>query len=220
MFLREKLGARICIKRLSLHEVFLEHGQGANHIDKLDEEHALPECDRLTKMNVAKAQSAIRKGTLGAELRDNWMPEKLWLQVKRYMPIPCLDVILHNSQDQILVGWRLIAPYRNVWALPGGRIYKGENLEAAAKRILTQYGVAFGGLVLVGVFPVKLVSRSDLSVCVAGECVSGVANPDGKEFSSFRWTKQLPRMGANYRRMISRWLRMKRDRQLLQFNEL
>jgi ADP-ribose pyrophosphatase YjhB (NUDIX family) len=155
-----------------------------------------------------------------AKLRDNWIPEQLWLQVKRHIPIPCVDVILENSQAQILLGWRLIPPYREVWALPGGRIYKGENLEAATKRILAQYDVTFSDLFLVGVFPIRLVSRSDFTVCVAGEYLSGVARPDGKEFSSFRWTKRFPKMGANYRRMISMWLRMKRKRQVLQFNKL
>jgi len=52
------------------------------------------------------------------------------------MPIPCLDIIVQNARSEILLGWRLILPYRNVWALPGGRVYVGENLTAAARRIL------------------------------------------------------------------------------------
>jgi ADP-ribose pyrophosphatase YjhB (NUDIX family) len=136
------------------------------------------------------------------------------------MPIPCLDGILRNSEDQILVGWRLIPAYQGVWALPGGRIYKSESLKAAAKRILMQYDVTFRDLFLVGVFPVKLASRSDLTVCVAGNYLSGTVTPDGREFSSFRWARYPRRMGGNYRRMISRWLAIKRRPQILRFNRL
>ena len=148
------------------------------------------------------------------------MPEKLWRQVKRHMPIPCVDIILQNSQDQILVGWRLIPAYQGVWALPGGRIFKSETLIAAAQRTLVQYGVTFRDLFLVGVFPVRLASRSDLTVCVAGNYLSGTATPDGVEFSSFRWSRHPHGMGGNYRRMIARWAAMKRRPEALRFNKL
>ncbi len=43
------------------------------------------------------------------------MPDKLWDQVKRYMPIPCVDVIVEDSRGETLLGWRQILSYRNVW---------------------------------------------------------------------------------------------------------
>lgn len=150
-----------------------------------------------------------------------WMPDRLWNQVKRYMPIPCVDVILEDSRGEVLLGWRRIPPYRNVWALPGGRVGKGERLQAAAKRILAEYGLAARDLFLVGVFPIRFPSRSDLTVCLAARYPIGEARPDGWEFSNFRWTRWLPRgIGANYRRMIVQWNKMKRNPQVLQFSRL
>ena len=35
---------------------------------------------------------------------DEWMPNKLWNQVKRYMPIPCVDVIIEDSRGEVLLG--------------------------------------------------------------------------------------------------------------------
>lgn len=149
------------------------------------------------------------------------MPDGLWNQVKRYMSIPCVDVLLEDSRARVLLGWRQILPYRNVWALPGGRIGKGERLQTAARRILAEYGLSARELFLVGVFPIRFPIRSDLTVCIAAKYLKGQARADGIEFSSFQWTRQLPRrLGANYRRMIVRWKKMKRDPQVLRFNRL
>ena len=149
------------------------------------------------------------------------MPNKLWNQVKRYMPIPCVDVIVEDSEGKVLLGWRQIPPYRNVWALPGGRVGKGERMQAAAKRILAEYGLAAQHLFLVGVFPIRFHSRSDLAVCLAARDIKGEARPDGEEFSSFRWTSRLPGgVGANYRRMILQWNKIKHNLQLLRFSRV
>jgi len=154
-------------------------------------------------------------------LDNNWIPDDLWAQVKRYMPIPCMDVIVEDSKGEMLLGWRQILPYRNVWALPGGRVGKGEPLQAASERILAEYGLSTRQLFLVGVFPIKFPSRSDLSVCLAAKHPTGKATPDGIEFSSFRWTRKLPtRTGANYKQMIAQWNKMKHNPQLLRFSRL
>ena len=150
-----------------------------------------------------------------------WMSNRLWNQVKQYMPIPCVDVILEDSEGKVLLGWRKIPPYRNVWALPGGRIGKGERLQAAVARILAEYGLVARDLFLVGVFPIRFPCRSDLTVCVAARGNKGSAQADGREFSRFLWTKRLPRpLGANYRRMMARWNKMKRNPQVLEFSRL
>jgi ADP-ribose pyrophosphatase YjhB (NUDIX family) len=153
--------------------------------------------------------------------RPDWMSETLWNQVKRHMPIPCIDIILQNPSGEILLGWRRILPYRNVWALPGGRLLRGEDLQTAARRILSEYSLSANHLYFVGVFPIRFPSRSDVSICVAGRHSVGQAEPDGREFSSFRWTRRLPsRLGANYRRMIQRWHLLTHNPQILEFNRL
>ncbi len=149
------------------------------------------------------------------------MPSTLWKQVKRHMPVPCVDVILQKRHGEILLGWRQIPPYRYVWALPGGRLYIGEDLRTAARRILAEYSLSAHDLHFVGVFPIRFPSRFDLAICVAGAHSSGQPKPDGNEFSSFRWTRRLPsRLGANYRRMIMRWHQTTRNPQILKFNKI
>jgi hypothetical protein len=146
------------------------------------------------------------------------MSNRLWNQVKEHMSIPCVDLILENRSGEVLVGWRKIEPYRDVWALPGGRLLRGEGLQAAAERILSEYCLSAREFYLVGVFPISFPSRADIPICLASESASGEATADGTEFSSFRWTRQLPRgLGRNYERMIIRWRRMKRKPQALRF---
>jgi len=137
------------------------------------------------------------------------------------MSIPCVDVLLENSRGEILLGWRQIPPYKDVWALPGGRVGKGEQLQATARRTLAEYGLAACEFYLVGVFPMKFHTRSDFPACVAARYPRGGASPDYIEFSSFYWAKRLPKgLGANYRRMTMQWYKMKRNPQILRFSRL
>jgi ADP-ribose pyrophosphatase YjhB (NUDIX family) len=156
-----------------------------------------------------------------SSLPSEWIIESVWRQVKRSIPIACVDVILENSKDEILLGWRKISPYINVWATPGGRIRRGESLQNAADRILREYGLSAGNLFLVGVFPVKFPTRADVSICVASSKPTGHANVDGYEFSSFKWTRQTPsKTGRNYVKMIMKWRLLRRDAQALKFAKI
>lgn len=153
--------------------------------------------------------------------RTGWVSSRLWNQVKKSMSIPCVDIILENRHREVLLGWRLIEPYRNVWALPGGRVLKGEKLQAAASRILSEYALAATSFHLVGVFPINFPTRSDLAICLASRRIEGAARPDEFEFSSFQWTSKLPNgLGANYRRMITQWRRMKKTTRALRLSTL
>jgi hypothetical protein len=44
----------------------------------------------------------------------DWMPDRVWRQVRRHISIPCLDIILENRRREVLLGWRRIPPYKNV----------------------------------------------------------------------------------------------------------
>lgn len=151
--------------------------------------------------------------------RNVWLSERLWSQVKASVPIACVDVIVSDSRGAILLGWRAIRPYADVWALPGGRIHLREDISTAARRNLTAQGIHAEDFFLVGVFPISFPSRSDISICIAARRYSGNAKPDGKEFTKIGWFKSLPReTGQNYRKMIARWRKMRRMPQLVKFN--
>jgi ADP-ribose pyrophosphatase YjhB (NUDIX family) len=152
---------------------------------------------------------------------NEWIPDRVWRQVKRSIPIPCADILLENSKREVLLGWRKIPPYRNVWALPGGRVYKGEHLRQVSTRILSEYNLSVDNLFLVGIFPVKFPTRADFTICLASNRPEGNARPDGYEFSSFKWTRNLPsKIGANYARMINKWRLLRGSPQALRFAEI
>lgn len=50
-------------------------------------------------------------------------------------PLVSIDVVVLNEQGQALLGSRLNKPAKGYWFVPGGRIQKGETLEAAFERL-------------------------------------------------------------------------------------
>ncbi len=131
-----------------------------------------------------------------------WLPKHTFEMILKSMPIPCVDLVCVNNHRETLYGWRLIKPYKHVWAFPGGRILKGEAPLTAAKRHLAKYGIKFDMIKLNGVFNANFPSRSDISISFI---VTGATRPKtfGKEFSRFVWKQTPPRkLGGIYRRMI------------------
>lgn len=51
-------------------------------------------------------------------------------------PLISLDLIVRNSQQQILLGKRINKPAQGYWFVPGGRVLKDETLECAYKRLV------------------------------------------------------------------------------------
>ena len=70
-------------------------------------------------------------------------------------PLVSIDLIVRNQRGEILLGQRLNRPAQGSWFVPGGRIYKNENLDAAFRRLTeTELGQAFtrDGATLLGIF--------------------------------------------------------------------
>jgi ADP-ribose pyrophosphatase YjhB (NUDIX family) len=149
--------------------------------------------------------------------RVAWLSERRWKQVVQSMPIPCVDVIV-QKRSKVLMGFRVISPYRNVWALPGGRILKHEYPEEAVRRVLYETGVSARIRNLVGVFPVMFprhsLKRYDITLCYRTEWITGEPKPSS-ELRRFKWVspRKLPaNTGANYRKMIARHIQLVRHR--------
>ena len=66
------------------------------------------------------------------DVHDAHIPEELFSQFTARMPQVCVELIV-ESKEGILVAKRDIEP--SVWFWPGGRLYKGEELDDAAHRI-------------------------------------------------------------------------------------
>jgi colanic acid biosynthesis protein WcaH len=63
------------------------------------------------------------------------LPEEQFLTVIANTPLVSIDLIIRNPSGAILMGRRINEPAKDCWFVPGGRIYKNEDLEDAFKRI-------------------------------------------------------------------------------------
>lgn len=62
-------------------------------------------------------------------------PRELFVEILKYMPIATFDLIVEYGDQGVIVVKRKIEPYKNVWALPGLRMYKGESINDTLRRI-------------------------------------------------------------------------------------
>ncbi|MBU1667547.1 GDP-mannose mannosyl hydrolase [bacterium] len=61
---------------------------------------------------------------------------KTFSEIIQNTPLISIDLIVKNSSNQVLLGKRVNEPAKDYWFVPGGRIYKDENLEEAYTRIV------------------------------------------------------------------------------------
>lgn len=70
----------------------------------------------------------------GMDTHDELLPEAEYTDFIAAMPEACVDVVVQH-EGRVLVGRRENEPAEGEWFWPGSRIYKGEDLEAAAHRV-------------------------------------------------------------------------------------
>jgi colanic acid biosynthesis protein WcaH len=68
------------------------------------------------------------------EIHDKYVPEDLFAEFTARMPQVCVEVVL-DTEEGILLAKRTNEPAKGEWFWPGGRLYKGEKLESAARRV-------------------------------------------------------------------------------------
>ena len=137
------------------------------------------------------------------------IPQELWKRILANMPIACVDIIIYKKVKRetcVLLGYRKIFPYGDVWALPGGRIIKKESLRDTANRQLKEIGLRPADEYrLVGVYPVNFKDRSDITICFSAHLTTSQEPRPTRELVKYTWRRlgDLPsRLGSNYRRML------------------
>lgn len=65
----------------------------------------------------------------------NNLPEGFYSEVHKTMPIICVDVVVSNGTEVLLIK-RDREPEKGTWWFPGGRLLKSETLRKAATRIV------------------------------------------------------------------------------------
>ncbi|MCC5809417.1 MAG: GDP-mannose mannosyl hydrolase [Ectothiorhodospiraceae bacterium] len=53
-------------------------------------------------------------------------------------PLVSIDLVLRNESGQVLLGLRTNRPAQGFWFVPGGRVFKGETLDAAFMRLTSE----------------------------------------------------------------------------------
>lgn len=144
-------------------------------------------------------------------------PREIFEEILEWAVIPTFDLIVVYGNGVIIVK-RKIAPYNNSWALPGLRMFKGENIDDTLERIaLKELGIKIdtSNKVLLGQFVGKFRSeknRQDIStayVVGANTNQSLKLNPD--HFSMLKIiksNKKIPKpTGAMYRYYLEKYFK-------------
>jgi len=63
-----------------------------------------------------------------------WINKQLYSKIVESLPIACVDILIKNKDNELLLVKRQNNPAKNCWWLPGGRVKHGEKREDAAKR--------------------------------------------------------------------------------------
>ena len=71
-------------------------------------------------------------------MKPKFTPKEIFKQILEWSVIPTFDLVIDYGNQGVIFMKRKIAPYKNQWALPGLRMYKGENIEDTMTRISKQ----------------------------------------------------------------------------------
>ena len=68
-------------------------------------------------------------------MNRRWIDPEIFHCIVKYTPLVSIDIIVENEEAKFLLGLRKNRPAKDFWFVPGGRIFKGEKLSEAFKRI-------------------------------------------------------------------------------------
>ena len=70
------------------------------------------------------------------------IPDELYERILRSMPIPCVDALVVDSSDRVLLLQRKNEPARGEWWFPGGRVLHFESrTDAVTRKIREECGL-------------------------------------------------------------------------------
>ena len=79
--------------------------------------------------------SVFRGKTRPTNCNNHFLSEKHYRQIFSRVPRLCVDLFIKTGSNTCLLGQRAHEPFKNLWAMPGGRMFFGETLTQAANRI-------------------------------------------------------------------------------------
>ena len=69
------------------------------------------------------------------DVHDEFVPEETFREFLGHMPQVCIEVVVEREDGAVLLARRTNEPARGEWFWPGSRLYKGESLDDAARRV-------------------------------------------------------------------------------------
>jgi len=119
-------------------------------------------------------------------------------------PFACDAVLVEN--DKILLIKRGAEPFKDEWALPGGRIEDDETAEECLKReMLEETGLEVEPIKLIGIFsdpsrdPRKIIAAAYLVKYVSGEIKGGDDAAEAKWFE----LNNMPTLCADHQKIVN-----------------
>ncbi len=67
-----------------------------------------------------------------------FLNQETFSSVIKNTPLISIDLIVRNNEGKILLGKRVNEPAKNFWFVPGGRVFKDEDLDTAFCRTLKE----------------------------------------------------------------------------------
>jgi len=130
------------------------------------------------------------------KMKDNRLSLEEFKYIYSKVPRLCVEVVI-KTDEGILLTYRSIAPYKNLWHIPGGTVLYKETMEDAVKRVaLEELGVEVEVVNLIGVneYPSEEKDRGygwPVGVNYLCRIIKGV--PRGSEQASLvKFFKDLP----------------------------
>lgn len=81
------------------------------------------------------------------------IPPEQYARMIESLPILCVDIVIRNSGDEILLIKRENEPLKGEWWVVGGRVHKGETLEQAAiRKAKEEVGLQINNLQCIGYY--------------------------------------------------------------------
>lgn len=148
----------------------------------------------------------------------NYLPDEEYARIYNQVPRACVDVMVTDHRNFLLLSRRKIPPFAGFWHLPGGRIRFKESVPDAAKRItLAETGLTLIGMEIVGSIDIlhddvagpsgEVWPRHSVSIVVEAQ-TEGELKADYQS-SEFDWFEVLPsreEMHPDHYEYLKNWI--------------
>ncbi len=127
------------------------------------------------------------------------IPESLYKEILKNIPICCVDLVIQSEKGVLLV-YRKNEPAKNTWWLPGGRIIKNEKMEdAVLRKAFEETGLKVQIKNKIGVYETLFdknpfndpsFGAHSVNICFLVEALNQEVKLDNQS-SEFRWINEI-----------------------------